>query len=435
MNKYISVFSIIFSLLFVACSSEEDDLFGDNSANRMSEALKADQAILTGASNGWLMEYYPSATKAYGGYNVLVSFTEDGHVTVATDLIKNPGATATSTYRLKEQAGPTLTFDTYNEIFHIFSDPKNNYGIGSIGKGMEGDYEFTVMEATPEKVVLKGKKTDNKIVMTPLAQGTAWESYLNNIVQSEEEMYYTKYSYIINGKEISASRSYKTLVLTYMEDEEQVTRTFPYIQTTEGIKFAEPVQIDGVSINELKYDAATGNWNSDNGSVVLRGELTPLNELFIDNVWYVAYSKVGAFAKPYFDYIKQAYAPDPNLAGEELYYVALGRYHDANWGFNFGSLILSEGQYYAGTLYYNYVLSGDDKVTLKFAMSGDDNGIFYYNLGFYYLLQPFGYNSERTFTITADDIQQPTEIILIEDANPKNVITLSKNKIVYLYRN
>ena len=44
------------------------------------------------------------------------------------------------------------------KFFHIFSDPKNDLGIGTAGKGMEGDYEFTIMEATAEKSGAEGEK-------------------------------------------------------------------------------------------------------------------------------------------------------------------------------------------------------------------------------------------------------------------------------------
>lgn len=149
MKKFIYLLATLFLVSLSACSPEEDDIFGQTSAERIEEVMKADLNVLTGASNGWLMSYYPAQAQKYGGYNVLVKFTDEGKVTVASDIV-DATATATSTFRLKEQAGPTLTFDTYNKIFHIFSDPKNELGIGNDGLGMEGDYEFTIMSATAE---------------------------------------------------------------------------------------------------------------------------------------------------------------------------------------------------------------------------------------------------------------------------------------------
>ena len=115
-------------LLAAACSPEEDDIFSDSSANRADAAIAADMQVLTGAANGWLMEYYPEASQMYGGYNILLSFSEDGRVTVAGDIVTDPTATATSLFSVKQSAGIVLSFDTYNEIFHFFSDPGNSNG-------------------------------------------------------------------------------------------------------------------------------------------------------------------------------------------------------------------------------------------------------------------------------------------------------------------
>lgn len=112
MKKYIYLFFLTFSFLFVACSPEAEDIFGENAATRIEERLAADKAVLVGAQNGWLMEYYPASGQIYGGYNVLALFGEDGKVTVSADITGDATAKATSTYRMKEQAGPTLSFDT-----------------------------------------------------------------------------------------------------------------------------------------------------------------------------------------------------------------------------------------------------------------------------------------------------------------------------------
>ena len=85
-------------LLAAACTPEEDDIFSDSSANRADAAIEADMQVLTGAANGWLMEYYPEMSQTYGGYNILLSFSEDGHVTVAGDIVSDPTATATSLF-------------------------------------------------------------------------------------------------------------------------------------------------------------------------------------------------------------------------------------------------------------------------------------------------------------------------------------------------
>ena len=90
MKKIINILIISLTvILYASCTPEENDIFPESSANRIAAALKADKDILTSAKNGWLIEYYPSSSQAYGGFNLLALFTEDGKVTIAGD-IANP---------------------------------------------------------------------------------------------------------------------------------------------------------------------------------------------------------------------------------------------------------------------------------------------------------------------------------------------------------
>jgi len=108
--------------LMTSCLKDQEDTFDKPSAQRAEESIAANYQILAGAEHGWLMQYYPSPYRTYGGYNVFMKFTADGKVTVASD-IDDPEATAESNYKITQSAGVVLSFDTYNEIFHLFSTP------------------------------------------------------------------------------------------------------------------------------------------------------------------------------------------------------------------------------------------------------------------------------------------------------------------------
>ena len=49
----------------------------------------------------------------------------------------------------------------------------------------------------------------------------------------------------------------------------------------------------------------------------------------------------------------------------------------------------------------------------------------------YNALVPFGYSSARLFTLTTDDIKNPSYITLTEDANPTNSMTLFAAQISF----
>ena len=151
---------MVTAMMMASCTIEQDDLFSDSSANRADNAIAADIQVLTSAANGWLMQYFPDSQQSYGGYNTIVRFKTDGKVEVMGEVYGD--TTYVSLYSVTQSAGIVLTFDTFNPEFHAFSDPAAYIG-GSEGTGWDGDFDFSILKATAEEVVLKGKKTGNKI--------------------------------------------------------------------------------------------------------------------------------------------------------------------------------------------------------------------------------------------------------------------------------
>lgn len=421
---YYSLLYLVAALTIVACTHEEEDLFDSSSAVRADEAIVADLSVLTGSENGWLMEYFPEANQAYGGYNVLLKFGTDGKVTVANELY-GASQTATSLFSVKQSAGIVLSFDTYNTIFHLFSDPADPTGAGGKGYGLEGDYDFLILEATPEKVVLQGKKSGGLAVMTPMNGN--WNEYLTAIQAADGAMIFSKYKLEMGGQEIPVSISYRTLTFTYEEDGNVVSKTGSFIVTQTGYKFYEPIVVNGKTIEGFVFDAANNLFTEANdGSIKLIPVIPPLNEQFVTGNWYIAYSQLGSFAQPYFAYCKQQL----DGLGEELIWAFMGSALYGKFGFNFNS------SGYGGLLGYDYELIGEDKVSLVFNFTGEGDGIWYYNNAeFYYMLNPFGYSAARIFTLETDNIVSPTYITLTEDANPNNSITLFASQINYPFRN
>lgn len=245
-QKIYTVISMLALLIISACSlHEEDDFFNDSSANRMSEALKKYKEILIAPENGWIMQYYPSDNQALGGYNLLVSFDENGSATVAGELSESD-ETVTSLYSLIQSAGPVLTFDSYNEILHLFSEPLS---------GLDGEFQFTIMSATPDKVVLSGTKTRNMITLTPMPKEQKWSDYLESVVKTQNEIFLGTFHLMVNGKEIgSVMQDYNVFTLTYTEGSDNETQSIPFIYTADGIRFYEPITINGVTMSTFKAD-------------------------------------------------------------------------------------------------------------------------------------------------------------------------------------
>lgn len=247
MKKQILMIICVLST-FVSCSlSDEENLFDESSANRLTAELKLSKELLISPKNGWLMEYYPAGISTLvGGYNILASFSKDGGVTISSEIAGNEDKVE-SLYSLKQSAGPVLSFDSHNEIMHFFSDPLN--GIG-------GDFEFTIMTASQDKIVLSGKRTNSIVVMTPVKEETKWSDYLAEVKSIKEHAFLGTYNLVVNGTVVTlAEQNYNTLNFSYTsEDETIISKVIPFIYTPTGIKFMEPFTLNSVTMENFIYD-------------------------------------------------------------------------------------------------------------------------------------------------------------------------------------
>ena len=198
MKKILFILISITLFFLGSCTGEEKDIYDGNSNERLTEEEKACREDLQEAENGWIMEYFPNASQ-YGGYQLLVSFDEDGMATFSAEKAVSGDNTRKESgmYRLKHENGILLSFDTYNRIFHQFSDPQSD------GIGFGGDYEFYVMEHTSDHIVLKGKKTYQRVELHRLSTDVSWSEYLSKI-DKMATLVDTKYlDMTLNGKPVS----------------------------------------------------------------------------------------------------------------------------------------------------------------------------------------------------------------------------------------
>jgi hypothetical protein len=141
-----------------------------------------------------------------------------------------------------------LTFNTYNKFIHYFSEPRNPNGPVELGMG--GDYEFMIMDATPAEVILKGKKTGNKIVLTPIAAGENWSALMQQYVNAARKMEFLQGEGEIGGINVIVQSESRNLSFYYGGNKVQ---TIPYHYTPDGLVFYKPLKLGGVEINALLY--------------------------------------------------------------------------------------------------------------------------------------------------------------------------------------
>lgn len=292
--KYLVIIGLL-AATFAACSRDEESLFDKPAAIRAQEAIENAFDVLTSQEAGWEMAYFPNLEADAKGYNMVLKFNKNGNVSVTA---KNAATTnnkimtdTASTWAVKSDYGPILTFDTYNDVFHSFSDPKDD------GAGFLGDYEFLILKATPELVILKGKKHSAYTIMRPM-KNTDLPAYFaacekmqtnlfgnNNIVtltQGNEKMYLYKGA---DGQFQSAAYGSPLVA-------EEATY-HPVCSTEDGIIVSTGFGED-VHDHIFLYDSINGELKSEAGAVMNAGNLNVLfGAYFTDNALGWSVDPVG----------------------------------------------------------------------------------------------------------------------------------------------
>jgi hypothetical protein len=274
--------AVLSAFVFSACVKDEEPIFEKSASLRVKEAMDNAQKVLTSAANGWKMYYYPHPDQNYGGYMYALQFDNES-VTVWSELFTG---SSTSLYKMTNDDGPVLSFDTDNYAFHFFATPsgstKNLYGVSGLYQAYKGDFEFIVMSAKPDEVILKGKRSGNKIYMYPLDEEPG--AFIDKAARNSDDIFVSSFAGTIGGEAATAylDLSYRWITLTltgeqYAESEDASVDA-PYMVTDTGVRFYEPVKVGSYTLEALDWDNNTQSLVSVSGdpvSVALKGQLPP----------------------------------------------------------------------------------------------------------------------------------------------------------------
>lgn len=425
MKKIYLILLAVLGMTVTSCLMEEKDLFDKTPAERMEAYLDEYHKLLASAQEGWLLQAYPEENQSYGGYAYVLKFTS-ADVTAWFQLDDDISTPVTSLYKMTPDDGPVLSFDMYNENLHYFATPSvSDY------EALHGDYEFRIVGKSEDgsEIYLKGRRTNCNYNLVKFSGDPV--EYLTKCNEIQVAMAAPAYSMTMG--EVTADCSIKGNVFEWAytvgegDAATPVEGSVAFCYTPEGVDFYAPVEIEGVTYTGLVYNAENGTLATEDGKIVISQVIPPLNQLFVLGNWFIKYSELGTYAKPYFNQVKSALA----AIGEELEYAFIGSMlYPGNFGFQF----VSSG--FGGALGLAYELEGEDTITLQFNMTGAGDGVWYHNnANFAYALFPFGYSSPRTFKITADDNKAPTQVVLSDVAQTNNVITLCAQQIKYPFNN
>jgi len=257
-----------------SCTAEVDDNFEQPASMRLKSVMDRAAQILQSAEYGWELEYYPGATLAYGGIVYTVSFDKQT-ATVGCSLI--PDSTYTSYYKITNDNGPVLTFDTYNPLLHYFSTPSSGE---YEAKG--GEFEFVIDSLAEDFIALYGKKTRNtmymrKLTATPNDYARKTVDIFDHFVDSIQGQIGTA---TVKGKCNPTNRS---IALVAGRD----TFDLHYTYNDRGIRFYRPLRVGGVSVQSFDFDIATNQLTcADEGLEAIKLEGIPYGDNFVSYPMY-----------------------------------------------------------------------------------------------------------------------------------------------------
>lgn len=259
-SLYIAAFA---ALALTACSSEEDRIFDQSAADRLEQYKKDYAEVLTSNGGLWRMEYF--ANEEEPGYVFLMKFDKDGSVTMSANhkWIGGTFKQETSLWKMIADNGPVLSFNSYNNLFHIFADPSNitgpnaptgDYGdIDETGFGHEGDYEFQVMEVSDDKntIRLLGKKRLYTIYLHRVTEALDAEEYMQKVADATSFVspYFDYFNLEGADGSLFIVQGIDTGVVSISPSEKQngdpveQTRTGNVVFTPDGMRFMKALEV------------------------------------------------------------------------------------------------------------------------------------------------------------------------------------------------
>lgn len=261
--KYIyglTLAAVAMASAFSSCRFEEDDFFEDSAALRIQKFNEEVGNILTSAENGWVMQFYTLDETC--GYNFYCKFYPGGQVTVAGShsYLPRPNVFTeySSIYSLLREDGAVLSFCSWNDIISIFADPnQKNPSTGRLGEGMGGDYNFIILSASEDEIVMRGQRHNAQVRLVKCP--TTWEEYRAAATATSTNFFNRRVAYyymVSNGDTLYAS-GMTDGVLTIVDniDDPMETSQAPFVTTPNGIYLERTYKQNGNSVQELVMNA------------------------------------------------------------------------------------------------------------------------------------------------------------------------------------
>lgn len=243
LNKFfIAIGLAVTAMSLQSCLKDQEDFFDESSSERLQAALENAKAVLTSSEHGWAFDYYPDRNLSYGGFVYALKF-DDKKVTVRCEI--SASEVETSLYKLTNDNGPILSFDSYNSLMHFFATPSSDEY-----QAMDGDFEFLILNVTDDLITLKGNRTGNTMYLHRLDEDP--ETFIKAVGKIYDTNVLSSASGTIGSNTFNCENDILTHYMEFSWGEDMTAGDY-YLSTPTGIRFKEPVVVNGATISELTY--------------------------------------------------------------------------------------------------------------------------------------------------------------------------------------
>lgn len=315
--SFLHIILLGLTLSFCSCVGDEKSLFDTSAAERLNQAMTNYRSALQNSSYGWAMDYYPS-DGSRGGRVYTARFDATGAVKMCSEM--DIAATATtpaisagtevqSLYQVLSEQSVILTFDTYNQMFHYWSEPIATWD----PDGYASDYEFIFQQMSEKKdtISLKGRKYGNILNMYKLTIPAT--DYVKKAIAQKTMLANTpRYRMTVKGKDYLINFNTVTRQFSYITSGDS-THNAPFIPTATGFRLYHPITIDGISAQSFNYDEKEGSLSSTDKQMVLPSPSAIERFCATNGKWHYIFNFTDSTAEmngALFSLLKEANAKD-----------------------------------------------------------------------------------------------------------------------------
>lgn len=384
----ISIWTLLISAFFWGCHKESYVAkFDELPQERMADQIKLVQDKLTGAENGWIGTL---TTNLGGGYGFYMQFDKEENISMVADLTdESSSEVKTSKYRIRQDMGAALTFDTYTYI-SILNNPEEGAFGGVQRDGFKSDIDFIYDHSSEDSIVFIGKRYRQvfSLVKASAAQKEKYTNggYLSSIKKMKDfftansNLYFDYENNLKVSVEANSSNSLnagKRITFTAIYPNDSIaSSTEKFAYTLDELKILNNgLMFGGMRfLNIVWKDATTlALYDSTGKEYLLKNSPTPLLPLY--KLWGSKYNGIYAGFKEIYPGTSQKGADILNYFNNNLCGTGV-----LNYCFNYGDLtftwnVVNHRLELSGFVSQNGGNSGwSTKAVYNYTV--DDNGIY-----------------------------------------------------------